>query len=254
MHARWLHGGKVDVPDMGDDPLGKLPHDFRPEVIFEVLNRYDVRYVIVGGMAAVLHGAEVSTVDLDLVIDQSRANRDRAVDALAAMNAERVTYTRDAVGPGEVLPENGDGLVEPVESFRTRDGRIDLLREALVIGGYNDLSANALVFFVEDQEVYVADLDSVIAAKEASTERKDQLHLRALYDLRNALDHEEAQELRTETYSRSPTNRLAEIDARVERTRQLLARLEVERDRAESDAEQHPPLGHVPEHGHEHER
>ena len=35
----------------------------------EVLNRHAVRYVIVGGLAAYLHGTRRVTVDLDIVVD-----------------------------------------------------------------------------------------------------------------------------------------------------------------------------------------
>ena len=197
------------MPEMGGDPLEHLAADFRPEAIIEAFNDHGVQYVIVGGLAAVLHGAEVSTVDLDLVIEQSRANRDRVIDALGSLDAERITYMRDVPGPGETIPVNGDGLIEPVESFRTREGDVDLLREALVIGGFNDLSDTAQVFFVEDQELLVVDLDSLILAKEAGTERKDELQLRALYDLRDALEQEDAAEL--QAYEREQAgNRLGQ--------------------------------------------
>lgn len=235
------------MPEHSDDPLERLAPEFRLRVILEAFNNNGVQYVIIGGMAAVLHGAEVSTVDVDMVLEQSRANRDRAIEALLSLGAERITYTREMVGPGEEIPESGEGLVEAVECFRTREGRVDLLREADVIGGYSDLSEKAEVFFVDDQDVHVADLDSIIAAKEASSEDKDRRQLRSLYDLRDALEREEAAELLAE--AREPhegvaaPDRMAEINANIERARRALVALETEREELERDqpAPHHEP-------------
>ena len=41
--------------------------EFRPQEIMAVLDRHGVRYVLVGGLAAVLHGAAHLTTDVDVV-------------------------------------------------------------------------------------------------------------------------------------------------------------------------------------------
>ncbi len=55
------------------------------EPIFEALNRHDVRYVVVGGVAVVLHGHPRLTADLDLAVDLSPGEADKAIDALAGL-------------------------------------------------------------------------------------------------------------------------------------------------------------------------
>jgi hypothetical protein len=55
------------------------------EPIFEALNRDIVRYVVVGGMAVVLHGYARLTADLDLAVDLSPPEAGRAVDALVRL-------------------------------------------------------------------------------------------------------------------------------------------------------------------------
>ena len=52
--------------------------------VFARLERDKVRYVVVSGMAVVLHGYVRSVVDLDIVIDRSPDEADRAMMALAA--------------------------------------------------------------------------------------------------------------------------------------------------------------------------
>jgi|SRR5215213_70509 len=57
-----------------------------PEIfcdVIEVLNRENVRYVIVGSVAVVLHGADRDVADLDIVIDPSPAEAQRCMHALA---------------------------------------------------------------------------------------------------------------------------------------------------------------------------
>ena len=55
------------------------------EPIFEALNRAQVRYVVVGGFATVLHGHARLTADIDLVIDLSPAEVRKALDTLTGL-------------------------------------------------------------------------------------------------------------------------------------------------------------------------
>lgn len=52
------------------------------EQALEALNRAEARYLVVGGIAVVLHGYLRTTADLDLVIHLDRANVLRAMQAL----------------------------------------------------------------------------------------------------------------------------------------------------------------------------
>ena len=51
--------------------------------VIEVLNRENVRYVVVGSVAVVLHGADRDVADLDLVVDPSPNEAQRCMHALA---------------------------------------------------------------------------------------------------------------------------------------------------------------------------
>lgn len=55
------------------------------ERVFEALERSGVRYLVVGGVAVVLHGHLRFTADLDLVVRLDDANAARAIDALIAL-------------------------------------------------------------------------------------------------------------------------------------------------------------------------
>lgn len=53
-------------------------------LVFRALATAGVRYLVVGGVAVVLHGHLRATVDLDLVLDLAPENTARALDALVA--------------------------------------------------------------------------------------------------------------------------------------------------------------------------
>ena len=55
------------------------------ETVLVALNEADVRYLVVGGVAVVLHGRLRTTADLDLWLDLSPSNVARAASALAAL-------------------------------------------------------------------------------------------------------------------------------------------------------------------------
>src|SRR5439155_18762283 len=52
--------------------------------VFASLNRHNVRYVVIGGIAAVLHGVPRATFDLDILIDATADNARRLIEALLA--------------------------------------------------------------------------------------------------------------------------------------------------------------------------
>lgn len=58
---------------------------FNVRQIFAALNDADAHYVVVGGLAVILHGYLRATADLDLAIGLEPANARRGMDALASI-------------------------------------------------------------------------------------------------------------------------------------------------------------------------
>lgn len=58
------------------------------EPLFHGLNEAGVRYVVVGGVAVVLHGHARLTVDVDLAVDLAEAEARRAIDALVGLGLQ----------------------------------------------------------------------------------------------------------------------------------------------------------------------
>jgi phage terminase large subunit-like protein len=52
------------------------------EQLLEVLTRHQVEFIVIGGVAAIAHGAARVTYDLDVVYERAPANLARIVQAL----------------------------------------------------------------------------------------------------------------------------------------------------------------------------
>lgn len=73
----------LDLPHRSlGNALGIFSRMLPLESLFRELNERGGRYVVVGGLAVVLHGHLRATGDVDLVIDLARDQVDRTLDAL----------------------------------------------------------------------------------------------------------------------------------------------------------------------------
>ena len=54
----------------------------RLQGVFRSFQQHDVKYVVIGGIAAILHGVPRATFDLDILIDATPENAQRLLDAL----------------------------------------------------------------------------------------------------------------------------------------------------------------------------
>lgn len=160
------------------DPTDPPAHPDRPNwlTIFREFNRREVRFVVVGGVAAILQGAPIMSRDLDLVPDPSPENLTRVSKALVAQRAH-------VVGVGRVLDlSEGEWLrASRFWNFDTTNGRLDLLLAPDGVDGWEALAATAEPVTLEDgTSVLVASVKHLIAMKEAAGRAKDHFVLPTL--------------------------------------------------------------------------
>ena len=163
-------GGPVDEPPP--------PEQFDPVAILQALERHDVRYVLIGGLAATLHGSPVATYDVDLAPEQSRGNIERLAGALTEIGAVRYTDPDEPFTPPTV-----DDFTHLVESFSSPIGYIDVFREARAVGGFDRLQPRADRKDVDGIQIVIANLDDIIASKQATDRAKDRAQLPVLLAL-----------------------------------------------------------------------
>lgn len=127
-----------------------------------------VEFIVIGGVAGVLHGAARFTQDVDVVYARSEENLGRLATALAPHRP----YPRGAP-PG--LPFQWDARTLRAGlnfTLQTSIGAVDVLGD--VAGGtYDTLLAHAVPFEIDGLEVRVVDLPTLIRLKKAAGRPKD---------------------------------------------------------------------------------
>lgn len=137
--------------------------------LVHVLSNGGVQYIIVGGVAAGLHGALRATLDLDVVYSRDPDNVVRLVAALAPYRP----YLRGA--PSGLPFELNEATVNRGLNFTlvTTLGDLDLLGEITGGGGYEQLKASAEPIEIGRSECWVVTLPKLIAVKRAAGRGKD---------------------------------------------------------------------------------
>ncbi len=159
--------------------------DFAPQEILSVLDRHGVRYVLIGGLAAILHGAAHVTTDVVIVPEEALRNLERLSAALDDLDAKiRVA------GEEEGIPFGHDA--ESLQRVRiwnlvTDRGNLDITFAPSGTQGYEDLRRDVVPMLVRGIDVPVASLADVIRSKEAAGRERDRA---VLPTLRRLLDRE----------------------------------------------------------------
>jgi hypothetical protein len=155
--------------------------ELRPAEILGVLDRYDVRYVLIGGLAAILYGAPHVTTDVDIVPQEDRGNLERLSEALTELNARiRVASEPDGVPFGH----DGASLARVrIWSLVTNLGNLDITFVPSGTRGYDDLRRDLRTVTVGGVDVPVASLADVIRSKEAADRDRDRAILPVLREM-----------------------------------------------------------------------
>lgn len=143
--------------------------------ILKVLASHQVEFVVVGGVAAILEGAPVSTLDLDIMHECSEANRARLLPALQQLHARYFDPARRTIFPD----------AQKLETLRlhrlvTDAGPLDILTDIAPRSTYEDLASETVVYEIEGLRVRVLTLAAVVRSKEHAGRDKDRAVLPVL--------------------------------------------------------------------------
>jgi predicted nucleotidyltransferase len=151
---------------------------FGPEEILRVLEAHNVRFVLIGGFAAVIYGSPYLTNDVDVVPADDPDNLRRLSDALRELHAKVWTPSEPQGVPFDHSPTSINDV--RVWNLITDHGRLDLTFVPSGTDGYADLARDATHLVVLGIGVDVASLADVIRSKEAADRDKDRLVLPVL--------------------------------------------------------------------------
>lgn len=148
---------------------------YEPGPVLAALEAEDVRYVVIGGTAAVIRGAPYVTFDLDITPARDVANLDRLAAALEKLGA-KVYGMSDEVA--ESFQLDGKTIANgSAWKFVTPHGEVDVALDPDGTRGYEDLRRNASSANVAGLEIPVASLADIVRSKAAANRDKDRVQL-----------------------------------------------------------------------------
>jgi predicted nucleotidyltransferase len=133
------------------------------------LSEHEVEFVIVGGVAGVLHGSSLVTRDLDICAPLNRENLARILMALSGL-APRFRMTPDR-RPVSTNPEDYVGFRNLY--LLTDWGQLDILSEIMGLGDHENVARNAITVDLGGVSCRVLGLDALILAKKSLNRPRD---------------------------------------------------------------------------------
>ncbi len=154
---------------------------FRPDEILKVLEQHRVRYVLIGGLAASLHGAGTVTLDVDIVPDSSPSNLTRLSAALDELGA-RIRV--NGIEGGLAFRHDAGSLRSmDVINLVTDHGDLDVAFHPSGIPAFSEWDSRAEEAEALGVHFRLASLADVIRSKEAAGRPKDRITLPVLRQL-----------------------------------------------------------------------
>src|SRR5258708_98766 len=138
--------------------------------ILRTLNEHGVRYVLIGGLAAIMWGSDYITKDIDVCYARDEENLRALVRALRSLDAHLRGWPK---GVPEFIDERAFRLGDTM-TFVTKFGDLDCLGTPAGTDGYSELAAQASSMTVDENVTFlVASIDHIIHMKRTAGRPKD---------------------------------------------------------------------------------
>ncbi len=137
--------------------------------LLPTLVRGKIEFILIGGVAGIVHGAARLTYDVDVVYARSSANLKHMVETLKPI----APYLRDAP-PGLPFTLDVPTLRNGLNfTLTTKLGDLDLLGEVVGGGGYRDLRSHSFDVEAFGVKFKCVDLPTLIKLKRSAGRPKD---------------------------------------------------------------------------------
>ncbi len=144
-----------------------------PVRIFEALERHEVEYLTIGGVAVNVHGHVRNTRDVDILVEWTRDNMKRLAGALRDLGATLFGVDADLL---DVDPRDPEDLFKGGNfTLRTTAGGLDLFDPSEIPGGrpYEEMRPRGVEAIVEGVSVRAIGFDDLIRLKRESGRSRD---------------------------------------------------------------------------------
>jgi hypothetical protein len=163
------------------------PRQAELESLLDALHRAGVEFIVVGGAAAVLHGAPVTTQDVDIVPRTDAENIARLVKLLDELDAR----IRDVAGR-DIRPDPKDLAGSGQTQLTTSKGPLDVLGRLHDGRGYAELLPATEELTDGTLHLRVVDLPTLIEIKSGTGRARDQLVIPLLLALARERERNES--------------------------------------------------------------
>lgn len=133
------------------------------------LRAHEIKFVVVGGLAATAHGSRRVTDDLDLCYEPGKANVTRLAKILSQWDA----YPRGIDRGLPFFMDERQFRITPIMTLTTREGFIDVLDVVKGVGEYTTCRERSAAVEAFGIRFRVLDLPALIDAKRAAGRPKD---------------------------------------------------------------------------------
>ncbi len=134
---------------------------FNPEKIIQILNKHQIEYIVIGGVAASLHGCPEQTYDIDILYNNTEENKNRLLKALNEIEAKwDVPMTSDVLNRQFVF------------AFYTKYGDLDIFNYVTGLGYYDDAIKYKEIAEYSNMNIQILNLEGLIKSKEAIIEEE----------------------------------------------------------------------------------
>jgi predicted nucleotidyltransferase len=137
------------------------------------LNKAGVRYVLIGGYAAIINGVNRTTGDMDIFVERSEKNATKIVEAIADFGMGILGFVKEDFLDQNNIVQLG---VSPI--------RIDILNDVPAIS-FEETWGNAINYTEEDVTFKVIHINQLIINKTAVGRGKDLEDVKALTKILN---------------------------------------------------------------------
>ena len=139
----------------------------RLQDVFRSFQHHDVRYIVIGGIASVLHGVPRATFDLDILIEATPENAERLLRALLDAGLGSASLTSAA-----------DLLAHEITMFKDRI-RVDVQTSTPGLT-FQEAWTHHQVVSYQDQQFFIVSREDLIRSKRAAGREIDLEDIRLL--------------------------------------------------------------------------
>jgi hypothetical protein len=152
-----------------------------PERLIAVLAANQVRYVLIGALAARMQGFPRFTAEADITPARDEDNLEHLASALHELQAR--VYT-ESVPEGLAFDFTASALSRAeMWNLVTSAGRLDIAFVPAGTTGYDDLARGAITYDVNGAQLEVARLEDIIRSKKAADRPQDRQDVAVMLEL-----------------------------------------------------------------------